>query len=127
MSSEDSSTVEVKQSHIVGKGLFAKKQIKKGTVVVQWHPQVLTQLEASKLPAEEQAHYLYPEGDKILWMQSPERYINHSCEPNTHVVGQSDVASRDIQVGEEITSDYMDIETENFACSCGSAKCRNPA
>jgi len=36
------------------------------------------------------------------------------------------VASRDIQPGEEITSDYMDLETENFRCHCGSAKCRNP-
>lgn len=66
----------------------------------------------------------YPDGYKILWMQPPERYMNHSCEANTRVVGQSDVASRDILPGEEITPDYMDIETENLSCNCGSIKCR---
>lgn len=118
---------EIKESTISGKGLFAKVLIPKGTVVLAWKPKVLTRQEAKKLPEEEQKHYLYPDGEKMLWMQPPERYVNHSCEPNTHVEGQSDVASRDIQPGEEITSDYMDLETENFTCHCGSEKCRNPA
>lgn len=117
---------KVKQSKISGKGLFATQVIKKGEVVVSWHPKVLTKGEAAKLPPEEQEHYLEPEGDKLLWMQPPERYMNHSCEPNTLIRGRSDVALRDIQPGEELTSDYMDSETESFKCHCGSAKCRNP-
>lgn len=119
--------VKIKQSLIDGKGVFAKDLIRKDSVIFQWQPKVLTKEEADKLPKEEKEHYLYPKGDMMLWMQPPERYINHSCEPNTHVVGQSDVASRNIEPGEEITSDYMDIETENFKCQCGSPKCRNPA
>lgn len=115
---------KISDSSIQGKGLFATQLIKKDETVVTWHPKVLTKEEASQLPVDEQKHYLYPDGDKMLWMQPPERYINHSCNANTHVVGQSDVASRDIQPGEEITSDYIDVETEDFVCVCGSKNCR---
>ena len=115
---------EVQTSHINGRGLFATSRIPKGEVVVTWHPKLLTKAEAAHLPADEQKHYLYPEGDTMLWMQPPERYMNHSCNANTHVVGQSDVASRDIQPGEEITSDYLGLETEDFVCNCGAPNCR---
>jgi len=121
---DENKMFEVRNSNISGKGLFATSLIKANEVVVAWHPKVLTREEAETLPEPEQ-HYLYPDGDKMLYMQPPERYMNHSCEPNTHVIGKSDVASRDIEPGEEITSDYMDLETENFACHCGSKNCRN--
>ncbi len=125
-SNEVPASIEIKKSDIIGKGIFAMSLIKKGATVLTWNPKILTREEADKRPNEEKDHYLYPEGDKMLWMQPPERYINHSCDANTHVVGQSDIASRDIQPGEEITSDYMDLETEDFQCQCGSPKCRNP-
>lgn len=115
---------EVKKSLIAGKGLFAARLIKNKEVVVSWYPKVLTRSEADKLPKDERRHYLYPDGGKLLWMQPPERYVNHSCEPNTRVVNKSDVAIRDIQVGEEITSDYMDLEPQGFQCNCGAKNCR---
>jgi len=118
---------EVRPSSIQGNGLFAAVGIKKGETVATWHPKVLTKEEAAKLAPDEQAHYLYPEGDKMLWMQPPERYINHSCNANTHVAGKSDVTARDIQPGEEITSDYIDLSTENFVCNCGASNCRGVA
>lgn len=128
MKSNDSrDAVEIRKSPISGKGIFARSFIKKGTIVFLWHPKILSKQEADTLPDEERRHYLYPEGNKMLWMQPPERYLNHSCDPNTSVVGQSDVALRDIQPGEEITSDYIDLETEKFKCHCGSSICRNPA
>lgn len=116
--------LEVRDSPISGKGLFATTLIKANEVIVAWHPEVLSKEQAEALPESEQ-HYLYPDGDKMLYMQPPERYMNHSCNPNTHVVGKSDVAMRDIESGEEITSDYMDLETENFVCQCGSKNCRS--
>jgi SET domain-containing protein len=115
---------EVKDSPIQGKGLFALRTIKKGETVVAWNPKVLSKKEASALPADEQQHYMYPENDKLLWMQPPERYMNHSCEANTHVVNRSDVALRDIAQGEEITSDYLGLDTEDFTCTCGARNCR---
>jgi SET domain-containing protein len=116
--------VEVRKSPIAGKGLFATAIIKKGETVLSWHPKELSREEADALPTSEK-HYLYPDGDTMLYMQPPERFVNHSCEPNTHVIGKNDVASRDIQLGEEITSDYMNLETENFVCQCGSKNCRS--
>jgi SET domain-containing protein len=116
-----------KESKISGKGLFATSLIKKDETVVEWHPKVITKEEAISLPADEQKHYLYPEGDIMLWMQPPERYMNHSCDANTRVVGRSDVALWDILPGEEITSDYLDLDTEDFECNCGAKNCRRPA
>lgn len=117
---------EVKESKIQGKGLFAKSKIREGETIVVWRPKILSKEEANLLPKGERDHYLYPEGNKLLYMQEPERYMNHSCDANTHVIERSDVASRDIEEGEEITSDYLDLDTEDFECSCGSSKCRRP-
>jgi uncharacterized protein len=51
-------------------------------------------------------------------------YVNHSCEPNM----LNDVAFRDIQAGEEITTDYAYCEASPDyllePCRCGSAQCR---
>lgn len=122
--SDATDRIEVRKSSISGQGLFATSLIKANEVVVSWRPKVLTREQADALPMSEK-HFLYPDGGKVLYMQAPERYMNHSCEPNTHVVDKSDVALRDIKPGEEITSDYMDVETENFVCNCGSKNCRS--
>lgn len=118
---------EIGDSKIHGKGLFATEKIPKGEIVVTWHPKVLSLEEASKLPAYEQDHFLYKEGEKVLWMQPPEKYMNHSCDPNTKAAGKSDLAVRDIEPGEEITTDYIDSETEDFECNCGLVNCRKSA
>ena len=59
-------------------------------------------------------------------MGSPARYVNHSCCANTRVVGESDVAGRDIKKGEEITGDYeQESQLEHsFSCNCGAPNCR---
>jgi len=126
MNPEATSKFTVKDSAINGKGIYATKLIKKDEIVVSWNPKVLSKQEAEKLPTEEYKHYTYPDGDRILWMQPPERFMNHSCEPNTHVVSRSDVALRDILPGEEITSDYLDFANEDVVCNCGSANCKRP-
>ena len=57
-------------------------------------------------------------------MQSPEKFVNHSCEPNTHVKNSCDVAVRNIKKGEEITSDYGKNNFVSFICKCGGKNCR---
>ena len=37
--------------------------------------------------------------------QTPERYVNHSKNPNTHQTHKCDVVLRDIKKGEMITTD----------------------
>ena len=45
------------------------------------------------------------DGSRVL-MQAPERFMNSSDAPNTDTIGESDVALRDINAGEELTSKY---------------------
>ncbi len=50
------------------------------------------------------------------------RYMNHSCQPNTHFAGRQVVALRDIAEREELTFDYNSTEwemAEAFVCECG--------
>ena len=57
-------------------------------------------------------------------MQSPERFVNHSCESNTTVKNRSDIAIKNIKKGEEITSNYSSHGIESFKCKCGSKGCK---
>lgn len=54
-------------------------------------------------------------------------FINHSCEPNVGFVGNVVLAAmRDVEAGEELTTDYalFDLADEALACACGTASCR---
>ena len=63
-------------------------------------------------------------------MQSPERHINHSCDPNVFVRTINGVryvfALRSIAVNEETTYDYCinGYGDTLWECRCGSARCR---
>ena len=86
---------------------------------------ILTKQEVGQL-SESEKHYVsnYKPGEFLL-QQEPERYANHSCDPNTKVEDNADVAIKDIKKGEEITSDYSVANIQkHFACNCGSKKCR---
>lgn len=115
--------VKVKKSTINQKGVFALRQFQKGETVLKWHPKILNRTEFKNLK-ESQKHYLYKFGQKYFLMQAPEKYVNHSCEPNTEVKNTSDIAIRNINKGEEITSDYGKSAFVPFKCHCGSQKCR---
>ncbi|MCX6765760.1 MAG: SET domain-containing protein-lysine N-methyltransferase [Candidatus Moranbacteria bacterium] len=114
----------VKKSKIEKKGVFAARNFKKGEIVLKWTPKFLGKSEIEKL-RNGQRHYIYKAGrNKYLLMQSPEKFVNHSCEPNTRVKNYCDVAVRDIKKGEEITSDYGKGSLVSFKCKCGSKNCR---
>ena len=63
-------------------------------------------------------HFLHPEG----------MFTNHSCDPSAAVDVERGVlfAVQDIQIGEEITFDYNESESDlqsNFNCNCGAENC----
>lgn len=118
------SPIEIKPSKIHGLGIFAMRDIKKGEIVLRWKPKVLSESEVEKLPREERKFVFNVGGNKYYLMQKPERYMNHSCENNTTVQNDCDVAIRDIKAGEEITANYNNDGIEEFACHCGSGHCR---
>ena len=115
--------IEVKKSKIIGKGVFALRDFKKGEVVLKWNPKSITKAEAENLPSAEK-NYVLHRGRKFYIMQDPERFVNYSCESNTFTKDFSDIASRDIKKGEEITTTHDEEDINAFECRCGSKKCK---
>lgn len=75
--------------------------------------------------------YAYPISDEVwvTWSDDPAAWapLNHSCDPNTWLMGLDAVARRDIAPGEQITMDYATFcanDMEPFDCSCGAVNCR---
>jgi len=119
--------VIVKQSGIERKGLFALKNIKKGETVVTWNPmKIIPKKDLKKLSKSEQNHTTPAGNGKYIVMGIPERYVNHSCNPNTYSNKKRDIALRNIKEGEEITSDYSinGIDAWKMNCLCQSKNCR---
>jgi len=119
--------VEVRESPIHGKGVFATRDFSKGEVVIKWDTTV--KLDRSKLSKIHEDYKKYApliDGEHILLLMSPEAYINHSCKPNTKIENYCEVAVRDIKEGEEITGDYSKerLPDLDMACNCRSSNCR---
>lgn len=90
--------VYVDNSHIHGKGLFARTYIPAGAIL-----------------GTIKGEYTRDNGDHVLWLDEDTgievtchfRYINHSDDPNAVYYDTLEVyAIRDIKPGEEITHDY---------------------
>ncbi len=119
--------VLVKESRIEGTGVYAVRDFKKGEIVITWKADRIMKKEAIKnLSKDNQNHLCYIGKGQYIVQQSPERYVNHSCDPNTYVKNKRDIAKRDIKKGEEITTDYSldSMEDWEMTCECGSKNCR---
>jgi hypothetical protein len=122
--------VVVKESRISGKGAFSARGFRKGDVILEIDDShVVT--DPSTLTKEQHQFALdYLAGGKIVVMQAPERYINHSCDPNSYAKTVNGIhrifAMKDIKKGEEITGDYSTngYNEGTFKCHCRSVKCR---
>jgi len=84
---------------------------------------ILAKNEARKIPKRHRKYLVFFKGRYIM-AQSPEKYLNHSCEPNTKEGRLCDVAARDIKKGEELTTDYSVNAPPHIKmkCLCGSRK-----
>jgi len=132
----------VKSSEIHGKGIFAKKDIPKGTKIIKYVGKRVSRKEGNKI-AEEQynkskemgsgAVYIFELNKKedidgnVSWNIA--RHINHSCEPNCkyNIIDNHIwvISIRDIKKGEELNYDYgYDlVEYKNHPCKCNSKNC----
>ena len=127
----------VRESKIHGQGVFAKKAFLRGDIVLEIDDSDPV-LDRGKLTPEQEIFidvFVAVDGkQKTTWMKSPERFINHSCEPNTYVLTdmRSGVrrtwALKNIRMGDELTWDYaLNIWEEWIGpvpCNCGAEKCR---
>ena len=118
--------ITIGPSLIHGKGIFALRDFTAGETVLDWQPcsTVLSKKEVELLPEVEKQYVSVVDGKYIL-LQSAARFMNHSCEANTKESTQGDIAFRDIQKGEEITTNYIQgkVPSLEMNCNCGSRKC----
>lgn len=140
---EELEYAEVKKSKIHNTGIFAKKDIPKNTLIIEYKGEKITKKESEKRSDEilneskknknKGAVYIFELNKKYDLdgnvPYNPARYINHSCEPNS----ESEIidekiwirAIKNIKKGEEILYNYgYDIDNyEEHPCKCGKEKC----
>jgi SET domain-containing protein len=117
-----SDQVEIKDSEIHGKGVFAARDFECGEVVLRWDSSHVVSNKKAKEASKKDGVYVNFVDDKYILMQDPEKYVNHSCEPNTTIKNACDVAIRDIKKGEEITGDYTEDSPFGFRMKCNCRK-----
>jgi hypothetical protein len=90
---------------LAGKGVYANRDFKKDEVVIQYHLTPLAQEEYDLLSDDEKMFAHMHHGTIYLYSE-PERYVNHSSDPNTYqdLEKRQDIALRDIATGEMITT-----------------------
>jgi len=119
-----------------GQGVFARRQISPGEVVLMFTGRRLSLAEV-KRDEERYVHSLQIGPDAYLSPSGGEDdYINHSCDPNCEAVDEDGrifiEAIRTIAAGEELGYDYgitLDErhtlrEKRRWPCFCGAANCR---
>jgi len=140
--SYSSSKVEMRNSHISGRGLFAKESIQKGELVISFENgkgKFINSTEADILYDAGNDHMLQINDDLFFAATIPEEYetedhINHSYDPNLGIDRNLKfVAMRDIRKDEELTFDYAMCLSYSkkhspyyykMKCLCTSKKCR---
>lgn len=116
---------EVRKSKIDGKGVFALRDFNPGDVVIAWDiSNILTDEQYARLPEDQRRYVVWFKGQR-LYMMEPARYVNHSCDANTRPMNGYDIAVKEIDPGEEITSDYRSTmkKGERMECKCGALAC----
>lgn len=98
--------VVVGKGNLAGMGVYANKDFKPGEVVITYNLIPLTEEQYNQLPESEKL-FTHRHWGTINLYSVPERYVNHSNDPNTRqdLIKQCDIALRFIKKGEMITSD----------------------
>jgi SET domain-containing protein len=135
---------ELRRSSIQGRGAFALRRIRRGTRIIEYTGEIITDEEADRRYDDETMarHHTFlfaVDTNHVIdgaRKGNAARFINHSCEPNCEAVIEENRvyidALRNIQPGEELLYDYQyerDGEPDDswdrlYACHCGTPSCR---
>ncbi len=132
----------IKEAGSKGFGMFAADDIPKGTLIIEYVGEVISQDEQQvrlkALAAQGEIRHIYGmivDADVVIDSTrrgNDARFINHSCDPNAETdkwtVDRKPrvaiVARRKIAKDEEITFDYDYQSETKVKCCCGAAKCK---
>ncbi len=98
--------IEISSGNLDGKGVYAKKNFSKDEIVVTYSLIPLSETEYNQL-SETEKQFTHSRNGQIYLYSEPERYVNHSDNPNTYQdfeIG-ADRALENIKTGEMITTD----------------------
>jgi uncharacterized protein len=143
-SAERSPPFELRESPIQGRGAFATRRIRKGTRIIEYTGEHITQKQADKRYDDEtmgRHHTFLFTLDENTVIDAAvggneARFINHSCDPNCQALIEDKkifiYALKGISPGEELVYDYayeraegMDEESDKlYVCRCGAKNCR---
>ena len=134
----------LRSSAIHGRGVIARKDIPKGTRLIEYTGELINNAEADRRYEDDKMsrHHTFLFILNSRWCVDAavggniSRFINHKCDPNciAWIVGKHIWidALKDIRKGEELGYEYeydfdpkYTIEDlEFYGCRCGSSKCR---
>jgi len=125
-------SVSVSPSPVQGYGAFVDHAFRQGEVLLHLDDSRVVDAEHPLRPeaGEFECHRDFLADGTVVLMASPERYINHSCDPNSYISSirrnRFLLAKRDLAAGEEILVDYAlnAIDGDVWDCHCRSLNCR---
>jgi SET domain-containing protein len=140
----DARRIQVRRSGVHGKGVYALRPIRASEVIIEYTGEVISWREALRRHPHDpkdphHTFYFHVDEKRVIDAKfggNASRWINHACEPNCEadeVDGRVFIkALRDLQPGEELFYDYGLVIDERYtpalkreyACRCGSARCR---
>lgn len=140
----DNEWFELRQSSIQGLGAFARKDIPRGTRIIEYIGEKISYAESDRRYPDErdERHHTFLFTLNSKWIidaafdGNDARFINHSCNPNCDAFierGQIWIESiKRIPAGTELSYDYqyeyLDEYTAEdlafYACRCGAPNCR---
>ncbi len=136
--------IEVRNSRIQGRGVFAKRRIRKGQRIIEYVGERIDPEEVDRRYDDhsmDRHHTFLFEVDEYTTIDgavggNESRYINHSCDPNCEAVDDGGrifiFALKNIQPGVELLYDYQyDLDEpltqalrKRYPCRCGATSCR---
>ena len=107
------SDITIGKGNLAGKGVYAARDFKKDEVVIKYNLKPITKQEFENLPQSEK-EFVHTHRGVIHLYSEPERYVNHSENPNTYqdLTRKCDMALRDIKKGEAITTNATKDDIE---------------
>lgn len=137
--------IKVRNSKIHGKGVYARKDIKKGTKIIEYLGRKITHAQSEKLyermfelhkknPEKYASVYTFTLDDKYdldggVWWNLA-KFMNHSCSGNCESVSEEDgtitvYTIKNVKKGSELVYNYgYDVDNwEDHPCRCGSKRC----